>query len=255
MLLFNMNTRQRQLLDQLRRQKKVLIDEEASRYGVSTMTIRRDLRQFAKQNKAVLIQGGAIMKSDQHNELPFFPQSTYSQRAIAKETISYIQANHVGTLMLSVGSTTLEIARQIAQAELALTVITTSLPAATILYQTKAQVILPGGAMRQNSMDLVGPITEKNLGEFHIDLLISGCDAADSTSGFFTGDLNQASAEQKCVEISEKVVIATESYKFSKRSFVKFANLEDVSTIITDNQLNSKDMTNLSEHNLELILV
>ena len=130
--------------------------------------------------------------------------------------------------MRSTGSTTLEVARLLAVSGKRLSVVTNSLPIAAALFQTPIQVILTGGTLRSDSLDLAGPVTEKNLDEYYIDMLISGCDGAFASEGFFTKDINLAEMERKAVQKSKKVLIVAEVHKFKQRAFVKFASPGEV---------------------------
>jgi DeoR/GlpR family transcriptional regulator of sugar metabolism len=254
MLIFNiMNARQKKLLEKLRKGMELSIIEEALNFGTSEMTIRRDFQFLQNEGLAQRTHGGAVIRDVADNELVNTPNASNAQKRIAKETIKLIEPN--ATIMLSAGTTTLQVAREIAKSEMRLSVVTNSLPIAAVLFNTDIKVLLTGGELRKSSMDLVGPVTEKNLEEFYIDMLISGCDGADSTEGFFTSDMNLAEMEKKSVQISGKVIIVTESHKFLKRSFVKFALPEEVSTIVTDINLPEKDLAIQKKSNIETILV
>lgn len=253
MLDFNMNMRQKTLLEKLHKLGRLSIEEEALIFKVAPMTIRRDIQLFEKQGIAIRTHGGAVPRISEPSQLFTQQDASEAQKRIAKKAVDFIQDDC--TLMLSTGTTTLEVARQLAASNLRICVITNSLPIAAVLFQTKIQVILTGGSLRTSSLDLVGPVTEKNLDEYYIDILITGCDGASAKEGFFTKDLNLAEMEKKSVKKSGKTIIVTESSKFNKPSFVKFASIEEVSTIITDKKLPSEIANKLSKTGLELILV
>jgi len=247
-----MNKRQKTLLDKLSRLGQLSLEEEAAAFDVSTMTIRRDITMFENLGLAIRTQGGAVARVSEPGQLLGDNHSTETQRRIARKTVEIIPAEC--TLMLSGGSTTLEVARQLAVSGKHLSVVTNSLQIAAALFQTSVQVILTGGSLRANSLDLVGPVTEKNIDEYYIDILISGCDGAVATEGFFTKDLNLAAMERKSVEKSRKVIIVTESAKFNHPSFVKFAEPGKIAMVITDSNINEKDLTTLKKHNIEVVL-
>ena len=248
-----MNIRQKILLDKLRKQEKLVISEEAKLLNVSEMTIRRDLLLFESSGFLLRTHGGAILRTGQKDVLFPLDSGNENKVKIGTATLAFVKPNQ--TIMIGPGTTTLQFARQLALTDISLTVVTNSLPIAAVLFKTNIQVMILGGALRSNSIDLVGPITEKILDEFYIDILFNGCDGASSDEGFFTIDMNLATMERKSVQKSEKVIILTESHKFQKRSFVKFASLNEVSTVITDKQLASKDKANLEKNNITTIIV
>lgn len=253
MLNFNMNRRQNDLSKKLQHVGKILFEEEAKRFGVSSMTIRRDLSVLEEAGLAIRIPGGARSYTKTNLEQMLEDKSSNTQKRIAAKALEFIEPN--STIMLSAGTTTLEIARQLAASGMPLSLVTNSLQVAFVLFQSPVQVLLTGGSLRTSSLDLVGPVTEKNLNEFYIDILFMGCDGAASNEGFFTSDLNLASMEHKSVEVSEKAILVTESSKFAKPSFMKYASLEDVSTVITDRNINPDDEKNLIQHDIQVITV
>jgi DeoR/GlpR family transcriptional regulator of sugar metabolism len=161
----------------------------------------------------------------------------------------------VKTLMLSTGGTTLAFARLLAQKNLPITVLTNSIPIASALFQTQTKVILTGGELRTTSMDLVGPAAEKYLSDYHVDLLLTGCDGADSQEGFYTSDLNLASYEKLSVKIADKTFILTESLKFKRKALAKFAELNEIDSLITDNNLKAIDREILARRKIKVITV
>ncbi|MBU8901455.1 MAG: hypothetical protein KOO69_01810, partial [Victivallales bacterium] len=193
----------------------------------------------------------AVPRVNDPEQLFIQSKANEAQKRIAAKTIELIPDN--SSIMLSTGSTTLEVARQLASSGKQLSVVTNSLPIAATLYQTNIQVILTGGTLRNNSLDLVGPVTEKNINEYYIDILISGCDGAIAEEGFFTKDVSLAEMERKSVKQSGKVIIVSESYKFDNPAFVKFASPQDVTTLITDTNLTPEKHASLRKAGLEII--
>jgi len=102
-------------------------------------------------------------------------------------------------------------------------------------------------------MDLVGPAAEKYISDYHVDVLLTGCDGADTQQGFYTSDLNLASYEKLSVKISDKVFILAESTKFKQKALAKFADLEEIDSLITDNNLKAIDREILSRQKIKII--
>lgn len=245
-----MNLRQQELKNRIDAFGHIEIADEAQFFAVSEMTIRRDIVLLEKNGLAVQVKGGAIPKAKICESMSSSP----AKNAIAAAMLQlFEQMPEVKTLMLSAGGTTLAFARLLAQRSLPLTVLTNSIPIASALFQTRCKVILTGGELRANSMDLVGPAAEKYLADYHVDLLFTGCDGADSQEGFYTSDLNLASYEKLSVKISDRVFILTESAKFRSKSMVRFAELDEIDTLVTDSGLKAIDREMLSRQNIRII--
>jgi len=175
-----------------------------------------------------------------------------SQVLIARETVKLLQPN--SSVMLNTGTTVLQVAKEIALSEIPLTVITSSIAVAIALYRSKCQVLLTGGTLRQKWVDLVGPITQKNLDEYYVDVLVTGCDGALVNEGLFTSDINLAEIEKKTVQISNRVILVTESHKFGRKSFAHFAKIDEVDVVITDSNLEDKLAEQIRKKGSQLIL-
>jgi DeoR/GlpR family transcriptional regulator of sugar metabolism len=248
-----MNQRQQELLDRLNRNGKILIASEAESLGVAAMTIRRDLRFLEENGLAVQTKKGAIPKPKIHIAPFNMAEDSEIKREIAATLLKMIEPS--STVMLSTGTTTLTFARLLAQQNFPLTIITNSIPIASALFQTRIKVILTGGELRTTSLDLVGPAAEKYLSEYHIDMLITGCDGADAEQGFYTSDLNLANLEKLSAKASDKVIVITESCKFGKKALVKFAEISDINAIITDNCLKAIDRELIARKKVDVITV
>lgn len=238
-----MNVRQKDLLERINSLGRISVDDEAEYFGVSGMTIRRDIVLLEKQGFVLSVKGGAVPKAKIcETSASGNREVSEVKAAIADKTMELLESMpNVNTLLLSTGSTTLAFAKKLAFATRSYTVVTNSIPIASALFQTRAKVILTGGELRTNSMDMVGPAAEKYLADYHVDLLITGCDGANAEEGFYTSDLNLASFEKLSVKISDRVIILTESTKFKRKSLAKFAELNDVEFIITDDRLRKLD--------------
>jgi DeoR/GlpR family transcriptional regulator of sugar metabolism len=51
------------------------------------------------------------------------------------------------------------------------------------------------------------------------------------------------------------VVVVTESWKFGREAFVRFATPEQVHTLVTDAGLSPADRTNLEGHGISILVV
>ena len=168
----------------------------------------------------------------------------------------YMEIMPCNAIFLSTGTTSLAFAKTLVKKNTsALTVITNSLPIASALFRSRCKVILLGGELRSTSLDLVGHIGEKNIEEFHVDWLISGCDGAFSDLGFYTSDSSLASLEKMSMKIADRVAIITRSSKFGKRALSRFASLEDVDLLISDSNLKNDDLQRLKSADINVVTV
>ena len=229
-----MNARQQKILELLREQQEVSVQELSAGFNVSAMTVRRDLEQLERERLATRTHGGAISARSAVVEFAFHERNQEQlaeKRALAKYMAAQVRPGT--TLVLDTGTTTLEVARELARLP-DLRVLTTSLAIASVLYaHEQISLTLLGGSVRQNSPDLVGPLTEENLRRFHPDLAVIGADAAGE-DGVYTATLEVARITGAMLEQARETWLVADSRKFARRSFVKFADWDRLQHVVTD---------------------
>jgi len=247
-----MNARVNAIMEMLRDEGRVMVSALSERFGVSEMTIRRDLSELEMQGVLTRTHGGAVPTGRLRFLLSAFPHYVMNERKVAIGKLAAGLVKPGQTVMVDTGTTALEVARHLPQ-DAAITVATTSLCVAQELYGSSLNVLLLGGFMRKEFPSLYGPLTESMLGSFHIDILFMGCDGANSRDGFYTADLHVSSLEQAMIRIAGRVVVVTESVKFGNKAFVRYATPEQINTLVTDPDLRSVDRANLAEHGVHVI--
>lgn len=246
-----MNARQLAILEQLRGDHRVQVQELAARFGVSAMTIRRDL--IALESHGSLVRtygGGAALCNLSAPAAPPAPTRNLRKAAIGELAASLVAPGQ--TIMVDTGTTALEVARHLPH-DTSITVATTSLHVAHALSHAPLQVLLLGGFLRKESQTLYGPLTERLLAILHVDLLFIGCTGANSADGFYVTDLLLFNQLQAMMRIADRLVVVTESKKFGRRAFVRYAQLAEVDTLVTDDALAPQDRDNLEAHGVRIL--
>ena len=107
---------------------------------------------------------------------------------------------------------------------------------------------------RSSSLDLVGPIAEREVAQFRVDWLVSGCDSADAT-GFYTSDANLSRLEQATISLAKRTAVVTESRKFRLPTLTRFATVAQVNLLVTDDGLPAKTRAALESAGVRVVLV
>lgn len=229
-----MNTRQMKIMEHLTRNGEVSVDELAETYGVTSMTIRRDLTTLEQEGSLIRTRGGAVLAKAGIIEFAFKrkgEEMAAEKRAIAREVAALIQPGM--TVTLDTGTTVLEVANAIAGVD-NLTVLTSSLVIASTLYaRNNVDLVLLGGKARRGSPDLTGWLTEENLRHFRVDVAVLGGDGAD-IDGVFTSDESVARVSQAMIACAGMAVLAMDHTKFERPSFLKYAVWGDFDHVVTD---------------------
>jgi len=245
-----MNERQTAILELVRQKPGIKVGELAEHFDVSPMTIRRDLTDLASQGLLIRTHGGAIPPTPAPQSA-LAPHPTAPKAAIGRLAATLVQRGQ--TVMVDTGTTALEVARHL-PADWNLTVATTSLSVAEALYPSSIQVLVLGGLLKKGFPSLYGPLTESNLAALHVDILFIGCDGADSEAGFYTADVHLSSVEQAMIRSAGRVVVVTESSKFGRRAFARYATPDQVDTVVTDSHLPAEDRLNLEERGVSVLI-
>jgi DeoR/GlpR family transcriptional regulator of sugar metabolism len=234
-------------------QGEVTVDELATEFHVSTMTVHRDLESLEKKGEIIKTYGGATPAKRLTFEFSFQneQQSNRENKVnVAAAAIKHIQDGQV--IILDTGTTTLEIARSIGNRKV--TIITTSLAIVSELQFDDPETILLGGCLRGGSPDMHGPLTADNLERFRADLAFIGADGIDGLGNTFTDDLRVASLSSKMAQVSEKTIVVADSTKIGRNATCKVLNPADYQLLITNNDLARQYKAELRRNNIQLEL-
>ena len=251
--------RLRKIEDSLARQPFLEVKTLARQLRVSDATVRRDLAALHNQGRLKRTRGGALPHSQVQREnggpssvgedssrpvlsaakiadkaRPFAERATI--HGDAKTRIGALAASLVSdgqSLMLAGGTTCLALARQLVHHHIS--VITNSLPAATLLGGNLGVDVLVTGGMVYSRRDLlIGPHVKHTLSQIHAaDLLFLGGSGADS-EGFFDSNHWEVEAQRELMARAHRVVLLLDSSKFNRRDIVLVAPWSDVDVLVTD---------------------
>ncbi len=241
------------ILKQLETDERVTVRQLAELFGVSEMTVRRDLSRLQQQGLLVRTHGGGTAASALKVVQSAFPAYEHSSK---KEAIGRLAAGLVSpgqTIMVDSGTTVLEVAKHLPQ-DSGIVVATTSLCVAQELHRSSIEVLLLGGFVRKEFPSVCGPMTEKLLSNLRLDVLFVGCDGADSVDGFYMSDMRVSDLEQAMIRIAQRVVVVTESTKFGRRAFVRYAEPGQVHTVVTDSGLSGAALMNLEDAGVTVLM-
>jgi DeoR family transcriptional regulator, aga operon transcriptional repressor len=252
-IIANMNARQMRITEMLGLNRVVSAQKLAEEFGVSLMTVRRDLTSLEKHGLAVRTRGGAVLPA----RLPSSARSV-SLGVVSKEkqAIGRVAATLVkpgDKVMIDSGSTSMQVALNLPN-EAGITLVTTSLPVGQALFGSAIKVIVLGGELRTDIPCVYGPMTEQEAKRLRVDTIFVGCDGASPREGFFMSDLTAASLETEIVKIADKVVMVTESTKFRKASFVMYLPTREVDFLVTDPMLPDQVKAELEDCGVKVLI-
>ena len=232
-----MNTQQRraQIIETLEARGQVLVEALALEFGVSLVTIRKDLAELEARGLLHRTHGGA---SWAHRSLfnPSFREKAYLQQAekqaIARATLELIEEGD--SLILDAGSTTHALARAMKKRFRHLHIITNSVPIALELSETGWELLLLGGSMRHHSQALIGPATVRALEPYFADKAIVSATGATVAHGLTTPNDLEAQTKRAMIRAASQVIGIVDSSKLDRVTLASFAALTELSALVTD---------------------
>ncbi|WP_181780318.1 DeoR/GlpR family DNA-binding transcription regulator [Pseudonocardia pini] len=228
--------RQEMILAQVRERGAVRVSDLAERFGVSDMTVRRDLDVLARRRLVAKVHGGATAVGTPSTHEPGFVEKSGRQRA-EKEAIAAAAAGLVepGTAIgLSAGTTTAALARRLTDVA-DLTVVTNSMAVAEVFRSGRPDrtVILTGG-IRTPSEALVGPVAVAALRTLNLDVVFLGVHGMSAASGFTTPNMMESETDRALVEAGHRLVVVADSTKWGTAGISTIAELTEADVLVTD---------------------
>ncbi|MFB9278410.1 DeoR/GlpR family DNA-binding transcription regulator [Cohnella cellulosilytica] len=237
--------------------KKVLVPELIDYFKMSPATIRNDLRDLEAAGLIKRTHGGAIpssairvgfeMDSNSKN-VELVP----AKEAIARKAVEWVEEGDI--IVLDTGTTTLEMAKRLLHKK-NVTVIVNDIEIASVLEKFEGvNVVIIGGTLRRNFHCTVGPFAVKLLSELNVDKVFLGTNAFSAEKGCTTPDINQAEIKKTMVQIATQVIVLCDSSKIGKNSFVQFAPPSDIDALVTDDNVDSALLKEISETGIDVHL-
>jgi DeoR/GlpR family transcriptional regulator of sugar metabolism len=207
------------------------VSDLAESFGVSEMTVRRDLGALARDGKLERVHGGAV---DSGTE-PGFSQIEV-ERFDIKDRLGRAAAALVQdgmTVMIDIGTSTLQLARHLHGRKI--TVVTTNLAVVEeLLPDPDIELVLPGGIVRRNYRSLVGVLAEDSLRQIQSDLLFLGTSGVDLELGVWDTTMVEVPIKRLMIAGATEVVLIADAAKFAMTGMVRVCGPESISHIITD---------------------
>ena len=252
------NGRRSAILQILRQNSNVSVSELSAQFGVSEVTIRKDLNLLKERNLLVRTRGGAIMhevgNQDDDTNIRFKRLAHYREKqAIGRAAADLIEEGD--TIIIDSGTTAFQVAANLHKFQ-NLTVLTNALNVAQeVLSYKRFNVILLGGNIRNSSESVVGALAESNLKMFYCDKLFLGVDSFSTENGLSTPSIEEANINQIMISRSRKVIAVFDSSKVNKRSLAFITTLDNIDAVVTDEGMDKSMRSQLKAMNIDVVTV
>ena len=202
-------------------------------FGVSTQTIRRDLKALDEQGKLRRIYGGALPVGQSSQPLSTrVNDETPSKLAIGTLVARLVRRDQ--WVFISGGSTALEAAQSLAAGP-PLRVMTHMPAIADVMIDSGIhRVILTGGDYDPEHRNLVGDLVIDALANRAFDLAILGAYGIDERRGVVDGGDFVHRLKRRLMQQSERTVWLADASKFGRPGHLCTAAFGVIDTVVTD---------------------
>ncbi len=247
--------RQAEILRLLKMNGRALVDNLAERLETTPQTIRKDLNALAENNQIIRFHGGATLAAG--TEYASFEVRQEILRdekdAIGRAVAAEIPNNC--SVILNGGTTISAVARHLVH-HIGLKVVVDSVYLANILRDfVGIEVMVPAGVVRPSDGAIFGEPAVEFIRQFRADICVVGAAAVELEGALLDYDLHESAVSQAIISSSRNVILAVDNSKFARLAPVCFANLSQVSTLVTDQACPPEVRTLCSAHDVRLLTV
>jgi len=224
------------ILSEVRKSAAIRISKLAKRIGVAGETIRRDLIELGDAGLINRTYGGATISLVTSE--PVISErglTMVEERArIGRVAAGLVEKGQV--VMIDGGSTTYEVARNLAQLTRDLVVITNSTGIASVAGGNPTfRVILCPGTYDNREGSVLGEDTVEFVGRYNADVAIIGASGLtpDGPSDMIAG---AAAVKRAMIARSLSTVLVATSNKFGQATLQRICSFGDISDLVTDRE-------------------
>ncbi len=245
--------RRAQIIELIQNTGKVQVKDLSKTFGVSDITIRKDLGYLEKKGFLFKTRGGALSRIYHSG----FPAGADSHQGILNDgfRVGLKAAEMIkdGDHILLDSYTHFASVAQTLSGKKNLTVMTNSVSIALKLrHHNNLEVMLTGGELSKESGCLLGPEAEASVRNHYFDKLFLGVDGLDIQYGLTIMNPIEARLNRIMLRRAKQIIVIATLKNFGQHSLSHICNVDDVNTIITD-QISDQFQLEFSRRKIHVI--
>ena len=253
---FSIDERRKNIIELLNKNGKVRVNDLASLYGISEVTIRSDLDELEKQGLLERVHGGAVTTYRSYLNMNLLERSKTNEaekRKIAQR-ISEMVCNG-DALMLNAGTTTLYVMHYLKDFK-NLIVVTNSIAIAQEADRFKnIEIILLGGSINNQYQFTHGDETISQIKKYKVDKLILASDGVSAEEGITTAFATEAEIDRQMMKRASKIILACDNTKVGRVGFSYIEAVESIDYLVTNSSAPKNELEAIAERGVEIITV
>jgi DeoR family fructose operon transcriptional repressor len=246
--------RQRWIVDRARAKGRVEVIDIAQELEVAPETVRRDLNTLERHGLLRRVHGGAVPVERFGFEGVWTSRATnrHDEKAqIARAALPHLE--NAESVFLDEGTTVAALA-EILEPDRPMTVVTGSLPIARQLAERPMlTVLMLGGRIRGHSLGAVDQWATRMLEELVLDLAVMGTNGITVAHGLTCPDSAVAAVKRRAIASARRAILLADYAKFGVDSSVRFADIREMETVITDHSAPEAQLRGLRRHGVDVV--
>jgi DeoR/GlpR family transcriptional regulator of sugar metabolism len=235
------------------------VNDLATTFGVSAVTIRKDLIALETDHRLIRAHGGAIAVGRSRPELAF--EIRERLQADEKARIGAAGAALVQdgeSIVMDASTTALSVARHLKARTgwSALTVITNGLRIASDLAgQPGITVLMLGGRVRWEALSVVGQLGDGLFRRVNVQKAFLGAAGFTPESGLADATEEEAQIKRSMVGAAREVIAIVDHTKWERAAFATFCPTDRLSIVLTDESAPEAMVHGLVERGIDVRLL
>ncbi|MFC3041655.1 DeoR/GlpR family DNA-binding transcription regulator [Virgibacillus xinjiangensis] len=218
--------RHKAIIQLLKENQTITIQDAARITGASISTIRRDFTELEKANELQRIHGGAVLPEQKQEEYSVTERSSRNldeKIQIAGQAAGLVQ--HGDCIYLDAGTTTLKMIPRLHGKEI--TVVTNGLTHVDALIEHGMTAYITGGRIKAKTAALIGPQAVQTLQNFRFDKCFIGVNGFSAEAGYTTPDPEEAILKRTAQQLSTASFVLADHSKYRTVNFARISPMSD----------------------------
>lgn len=241
------------ILEHLKRNKRIEVEEVCYLLSISRDTARRDIIKLEEQGCIVRTRGGAVLPTIS-KEMPNYGQRLQKETT-SKQMIGQVAATllHDEDYLYMDSSTTVRCVGEHMKTK-GNVIVTNSIDMAGMMAaRNEARIQLLGGLLNNDQRMIYGSRAIEMLSDYHFDKAFLGT-CGLCMNGLTTDFEEETYLIRQVIRSADQVIVLADHSKFGKTMFHRVAGLEDIDFIVTDREPDAEWQRYVNEIGVEIII-
>ncbi len=235
----------------------VNVAQLGEKFGVSLVSIRKDLRALSESGLIKREYGVAKSAEPEYKKISANLQGRLSVQyeeklALAKRAAEMVHDGDV--VLLAPGSTCYLIAKELC-ARRDIIIVTNAVNFHTVLEEAKSRVVYLGGEYNPLNGSMIGSIAMDSFAALNIDKFFLSANGVSVEKGLTSNDFSDFTMMRAMINRSKEVILVADKTKFEKSFFMRLTAVDEVDTLITENGLDEAIVESIKNKGVTVDLI